>query len=300
MCNSLIIALNTAEELIEALDRSKWGRDPVEWIFRGQRSHDWHILPTAWRPKERYLLDDQWQSIPLTNNGQCQSEYELARRFFRIGDVQGLPLPGDNPELRARMIESNKFDKTQPWPPRALEWLIAIAQHYGVPTRFVDWTRKPLIAAWFAAEEAARQYGEKEEERDALPIAEREQFKMPEGRFIIWALHRKSEVLKQTGWEVTGAPRAVVPNLHLQSGLFTFRRVAHNELDCDKDATPLCEAILKSGGDQSTLRAVSVPWSQAGRTLTLLRDRFVQAATVYAGYEGVAKSVKEPRWRRPL
>ena len=89
------------------------------WLFRGQANSVWRLSPAAGRPQ---CVGSAGYRRP--------DEYNLFKDFIR----------------EAKRYIENRFS--------TLEWL-ALAQHHGLPTRLLDWSTNPLVAAWFACENEA-------------------------------------------------------------------------------------------------------------------------------------------------
>jgi hypothetical protein len=87
------------------------------WVFRGQ-PQNWPLRPAIGRNSERYKPD---------------TEAKLLSEFKRLG--------------RPYMPQANSMTE---W-----DWLF-VAQHHGLPTRLLDWTVNPLVAAYFACKPSAR------------------------------------------------------------------------------------------------------------------------------------------------
>ncbi len=113
------IVANGLPDYMNWVSEISGGADLV--LFRGQRQQeDWELIPRIGRTKPR----DGDQSI-IHLESRMLSEFKL----------QGLPYCGRPPQDN--------------W-----EWL-ALAQHYGLPTRLLDWTVNALAALWFAVRKPA-------------------------------------------------------------------------------------------------------------------------------------------------
>ena len=146
--------------------------DGDNWLFRGQRK-EWLLKPKLARIGVREnRLDDERKMVA-----------ELRRHIGQYLDA----------------IPDDAWD------------LLSIAQHHGMATRLLDWTRNPLAALWFAVEQPAFDsatpgvvYSILLEEKDLVPDRSESPFTMGRTRFFI--------------------PNTVTERIRVQGGFFSVHR----------------------------------------------------------------------------
>ncbi len=274
------------EEFLAALSpRSRFYSSlfPRGWVSRGHSDETFLLLPSALRDESRELENLALHSIK-TNKDQVRAEKAVLSRFLQIADSIGLSIPEDTQRLRGFL------DRLEPlpqlWPPDSVLSLMALAQHHGVPTRLLDWSRHPLKAAWFAAARAI----ETENISDTLSV---------------WSLgleflerDRHSPAL----FTIVTAPAASNPNLRAQEGVFTLaNRILVDELPINRRTFDefVC-GFARAKNLQTSgpcFRKITLPRVHAEKLLFLLALEGITRATLFPDFYGVANSIKDmARW----
>lgn len=108
------------------------------------RADDWdHALSLLYR--DSWDEDVGRHRSPYVFRGVPDREYRLDTSLARfVGD-------SDRWDLELELLRDfNKYARTEIADPESIWHLLSIAQHHGLPTRLLDWSRSPLVGLYFA------------------------------------------------------------------------------------------------------------------------------------------------------
>ena len=199
--------------------------DPQYTIFRGVSSVEHHLITTLGRLELK--------------SGDTYAKVE--KRILKTFKERAIP-----------------FIKTAPknnW-----EWL-AMAQHHGLPTRLLDWTRNPLVASYFSVKKESN-------EPSVIYIFDQNDQKLVN-------VEKNDDPLDVTGDSLRYIPSHVTERIIVQNGLFTYH-----------PGNP------RQAFESENIKKIIIPAEDRKRLKRDLYRYGVHEASLFPGLDGLACHVK--------
>lgn len=96
-------------------------------------------------------LIDKENTREFLFRGVTSIEYQLIPKVGRLTHFNNRPLSVGDERYILRLFKQQAIPYIETAPTSDWEWL-ALAQHHGLPTRFLDWSTNALVALFFAVE----------------------------------------------------------------------------------------------------------------------------------------------------
>lgn len=280
MDKPIVTEFETARDLLDYISPLNEVWSVGKYVFRGQPSDQFKLIPSVCRNDESsFAYGSPTRMFSKSTSGQVDFELDILRKFLEGCDRSGLVVPGYTEDIKRRLNSEHRsfMSAFAPWPQKDMHQILAVAQHYDVPTRLLDWTDRSFVACYFAA---------------ATASFELHSMSIP--KIAVWAL----DTTFHESWEnvkIIRTPGGTSQNQAAQSGLFT----THNLRDFGIDDEYVPEALDNVSEIYSRARSLrplikmTLPVSEAPDLLQLCSKMGVDGSTLFPGFHGVAKMVKD-------
>ncbi|WP_407505142.1 FRG domain-containing protein [Elizabethkingia meningoseptica] len=293
------IKFSSFKEFIEFI----WPLDKIhqndfkDYIFRGEREEFSSFLPSILRGS---VIENIVNKIPLfkglhiDSSRLIQAEFSLIRDFYIQSDLEGMNIPEIN-MLRSNITEQfvYNFDEhlsyifNEKWLPEELYEITGIAQHYGVPTRLIDWSFNLTTALFFAASGVLQKYDRTQYKTIKLDENNDENL-----FFIIWAFNIENIKIRSKEKIKLIRPRyASNSNITAQKGLFTIQ----NFVSIEDDKVPfdlfVDNKVEMTDNQKPALYRFKIPQNNADEVLLYLERIGITEKTLFPGFEGIVKYI---------
>lgn len=201
------------------------------FLFRGQASDSWALSSTF----------DRWYK------GESKTKHAVAEK------------------LLTNFIKECEFEDLPENVRNSNELMRSLAQHHGLPTRMLDWSESPYIAAFFAFSGHLKQGINLQKE------------------IAIWALDTTSHIWhKENGCEILNVPSFGNERIKNQHGKFTYLRTAAESV----------EEYAVNFNEERALKKFTLPVSDVVAAMAELDSMGINFSRIYPGVTGNAMAAE--------
>jgi len=209
-------------------------------VFRGYRSHD------GFGNWFRGQADESWKLLPKAGRAEYGLSHNHDLGIFNRWRQQAIAYYS---------LPENELEQ------------LAIAQHHGLATRLLDWSKNPLVACFFTCSELPQHDG-------AVYI-----YEAPEKYF---KANHSIENLKEVHGVFGYIPTAISPRILNQKGLFTVH--------CDPTQSIEITASRFSNADPNLVQLI-IPATLKTEILHLIADYGIDRSILFPDLDGLSAHI---------